>query len=334
MAIRRDRILVLGATSGGAGVFSSVTSSNLTEGRVVLAGAGGALTDDADLTFATDTLTATKGTFGGITHIANAIAAANSVTSATGTALTLASLDGNANVAITPHGSGQVRAGGTGGFIVPSTNTGGVRWFNTADETTNYERVMASWASNVFNIGYDGAGSGDDSRGLRLVNGLADGTPTYLRINQPEGATPMEIQITGTTSTLGGNARLLIKHQASYGDRNTAGANSFVAITPLYNQASGTAANTDLLVNRTQTAVGSGAQRLIDAQVGAVSQWMVSNVGNTTQVGSVTTGAPNTGTAAPWKMGTLVTGQVGLVIVATQYVELDISGTLVRLATV
>lgn len=52
-----------------------------------------------------------------------------------------------------------------------------------------------------------------------------------------------------------------------------------VQITPTYNQASGNAANTDLLINRTQTSVGSGAQNLIDAQVGATSKFKVSNTG-------------------------------------------------------
>jgi hypothetical protein len=59
----------------------------------------------------------------------------------------------------------------------------------------------------------------------------------------------------------------------------TSGTNSAVSILPTYNQVSGTAANTDLLINRTQTAVGSGSQYLIDAQVGGVSKFSVSNLG-------------------------------------------------------
>jgi hypothetical protein len=46
--------------SGGALTGSSVTDSGLTAGRVTFAGTGGLLSDDTDLTFATDTLTATK----------------------------------------------------------------------------------------------------------------------------------------------------------------------------------------------------------------------------------------------------------------------------------
>ena len=64
------------------------------------------------------------------------------------------------------------------------------------------------------------------------------------------------------------------------------------------------------------------------------AKWTLDNAGNQTITGSITTAAPTTGTAAPWKLGTIVTGQVGLVLVATQYVQLDINGTLYRLATV
>lgn len=56
---------------------------------------------------------------------------------------------------------------------------------------------------------------------------------------------------------------------------DTSGTINALAITPTYNQTSGTAANTDLLINRTETAVGSGDQYLIDAQVGGASKFGV-----------------------------------------------------------
>lgn len=59
------------------------------------------------------------------------------------------------------------------------------------------------------------------------------------------------------------------------------GNQAFLKVAANINQ-SGTAAATDLLINRTQTAVGSGAQLLIDAQVGGVSKFSVSNTGTTT----------------------------------------------------
>jgi hypothetical protein len=61
---------------------------------------------------------------------------------------------------------------------------------------------------------------------------------------------------------------------------NSSGTAVAVAIKPTYNQTS-TGAATDLLVNRTETAVGSGAQRLIDLQVGGSSKVYVDDKGNT-----------------------------------------------------
>jgi len=66
---------------------------------------------------------------------------------------------------------------------------------------------------------------------------------------------------------------------------STASQQTAVSIIPTYNQASGTASNTDLLINRTQTLVGSGTQLLIDAQVSTVSKFSVNNVGNVNLVG-------------------------------------------------
>lgn len=52
---------------------------------------------------------------------------------------------------------------------------------------------------------------------------------------------------------------------------------------------------------------------------------------NLTSVGSITTAAPNSGTAAAWKLGSLVTSAV--VLDTTKYVQLDIGGTLYKLLT-
>jgi hypothetical protein len=63
---------------------------------------------------------------------------------------------------------------------------------------------------------------------------------------------------------------------ASY--TNSSGDAQALAILPTVNQ-SGTAGGTDLLINRTETAVGSGSQYLIDAQVDGVSKFSVTNGG-------------------------------------------------------
>jgi len=68
----------------------------------------------------------------------------------------------------------------------------------------------------------------------------------------------------------------------------TSGTNLTLKVSPTYNQASGTASNTDLLINRTETAVGSGAQLLIDAKVGGASKFKVTNTGKIGCGGTVT----------------------------------------------
>lgn len=55
--------------------------------------------------------------------------------------------------------------------------------------------------------------------------------------------------------------------------------------------------------------------------------------GNTTLGGSITTGTPNGGTAAAWKLGTVVTG-ASVTMVTTNYIQVDIGGTLYKLAIV
>lgn len=67
---------------------------------------------------------------------------------------------------------------------------------------------------------------------------------------------------------------------------NSSGVVYATAIRPTYNQ-SGTASSTDLLINRTETAVGSGAQNLIDAQVATASKFKVSNVGQLTTAAGI-----------------------------------------------
>jgi len=69
---------------------------------------------------------------------------------------------------------------------------------------------------------------------------------------------------------------------------STSGNNSYVRINALYNQTSGTAANTDLKILRTETAIGSGAQKLIEAGTSAdEDMFVVDNEGGVSNVGSI-----------------------------------------------
>lgn len=64
-----------------------------------------------------------------------------------------------------------------------------------------------------------------------------------------------------------------------------------------------------------------------------VSSGNISTTGNWTLAGSITTAAPSANGAGAWKLGSRITA-VGLVLLATNYVEVDIGGTIVKLAEV
>ena len=93
------------------------------------------------------------------------------------------------------------------------------------------------------------------------------------------GGTTVAIQQSGnwlTNTTTIGSSTLFVTPST-----NVAGTGQFapgLKISTTYNQ-TGTAAGTDLFINRTETAVGSGNQYLIDGQVGGVSKFKVSNAG-------------------------------------------------------
>lgn len=85
------------------------------------------------------------------------------------------------------------------------------------------------------------------------------------------------LSLQGRTFSVAGTAVDLLTNAAD----STAAAGQYngVAITPVYNQAASTAANTDFLVNRTETAIGSGTQNLINLQVAGTSRFAVRNTG-------------------------------------------------------
>lgn len=65
---------------------------------------------------------------------------------------------------------------------------------------------------------------------------------------------------------------------------NSSGQSVFLAVTPTINSNT-TGGNTDFLVNRAETSVGSGSQLLADFQVGNTSKFKIDNTGAATAVG-------------------------------------------------
>lgn len=160
------------------------------------------------------------------------------------------------------------------------------------------------------------AASGDEvALKLNYTTNKAAGNDTGLLINQTDTASPgtsylinaqvggsSKFYVTNTGSCIvadgfyapatliafSGNpgTKLHIDGDVGYSPRFTIATNTAtsgngvgLSVTPTYNQTSGTAANTDLLINRTETAVGSGTQRLMSAQVGSVEKAAIDNKG-------------------------------------------------------
>ena len=98
---------------------------------------------------------------------------------------------------------------------------------------------------------------------------------------------------------------------------NTSGTQALVKISAVYNQASGTAANTDLLISRTQTAVGSGIQRLADFQVGGTSMFGIDNLGSTTHNRTITAGGTTGNQTINKPSGTVNIAAAGTTVTVT-----------------
>ena len=157
-------------------------------------------------------------------------------------------------------------------------------WANTYTSSTNYESFSIDWqtVSNVALVGTRTAATGT-GRNLRIGSQVSNAGNIYAMEEFRTDTAPFwSVGISNAAGAFDGgtgNQTGNLFNVARFTSTSTSGQVTAFAITPTYNQASGNAANTDLLINRTQTAVGSGTQRLIDAQVGGVSQFSVTNGG-------------------------------------------------------
>ncbi len=115
---------------------------------------------------------------------------------------------------------------------------------------------------------------------------------------------------------------------AFYYWQNNAGAADGVLTSSTYNDAGAFGARTNSLqfVNRIgEVVIKAGATA--DANIVAIFGTNLS----TTLLGSLTTAAPTTGTAAPWKLGTNVTAACA--VDATKYIQIEVGGVFYKVAT-
>jgi hypothetical protein len=170
--------------------------------------------------------------------------------------------------------------------------------------------AFSSWNTSGTYIGVNSAStfSGDfininKSGGSRLLLTNAGAATFASTVQTPQ----LTIGTSGILST-GNNLPVIVGSTRTFSTADqvqvatstnnaSSGVKAAVDILPVYNQTS-TAGGTDLLINRTETAVGSGAQLLIDAQVASSSKFNVSHTGVvTSQAGSASAPTINFGTA-------------------------------------
>lgn len=149
-------------------------------------------------------------------------------------------------------------------LTLPSTSTG-IALYNTADQTTNYERGRLYWNSNVLTLTTENGGSGT-ARSVIITNGAN----RSLTISP---ATSAVFQFAAGSSGLLTGA-ISVTNSTSL----SSGTYTQVALTPTINQSS-TAGYTALLVNPTETTTGSGSKLLADFQIGGSSKAKIDNTG-------------------------------------------------------
>lgn len=196
---------------------------------------------------------------------------------------------GDTNLNLVAEGSGVVQANGlpvatttgtqtlsnktiTGGTLSNTTivpQSGVVQIYNTADQTTNYERVRHYWTGNQYTIQTDAGGTG--SQRAIYISGTTSAS-AGLRLNTGSTSGIVEI-LSGTSTTTS------IAQSVSGSWTAASGSQTGIRIGPTINQ-SGTAGYTTLLVNPTETATGSGAKLLADFQVGGTSKTRIDNTGS------------------------------------------------------
>jgi hypothetical protein len=176
-------------------------------------------------------------------------------------------------LSVTQAGTGYAATFMGGNVGIGTTNPNGV--FEVKSGATSL--LSVSSAGNVTAGGYFYATSTVNSPSIRAQSD--NGTLTVQNRNFTSAMDAVDMS-TGTFSNI------------------DSGASVAVAIKPIYNQASGAEANTDLLINRTETALGSGLQYLINAGTGGgtyTSKFSVTNTGQGYFGGNVGIGTTSPG---------------------------------------
>lgn len=157
-----------------------------------------------------------------------------------------------------------------------STATGAA-FYNTTDQTTNYERVRQYWTGNIFNLFSESSGTG-------TIRSMQIGTlGNYILINQ-SGSVGTEIVRTNTGIGIVAGINTTLTSSSAV--------QSVLALYPTINQ-TGTGGYRGFFMSAYETSVGSGLKYLIDVGTNTAaaasgthtSKFNVDNSGNLTAIG-------------------------------------------------
>lgn len=156
---------------------------------------------------------------------------------------------------------------------------------NTFTSTTNFESAWIDWqtSANRLIIGTRTGSAGGSTRGLTVGAQGTSAADFYagMFISGFSTAPFINFGLGTAAGTVGaGNSGVAGNHiQFTPGIlTGSSVAQVGVAIVPTYNQ-TGTSSGTDLLINRTQTAIGSGTQLALDVQIAGVTKFNITNQG-------------------------------------------------------
>lgn len=174
---------------------------------------------------------------------------------------------------------------GTNQAYYRSTNTSGSMFAGL--ESSSGGSIATGGIANAAIFGHSGALPVQIMTNSTPKMTILSGGNVGIGIAAPTGILHVQ-QVADSTAVTSIPVALSVDSVGAAGELTaSSGVQVFAAIKPTYNQTS-TAAGTDLLINRTNTAIGSGAQKLIDAQVGGSTVFSVDRNGSLVVIGTDT----------------------------------------------
>lgn len=155
-----------------------------------------------------------------------------------------------------------------------NTSTG-IAHYNTADVTTNYERVRQYFSGNIYNIDSEKGGTG-------TIRSITLGVAGNQQISVNNSAPYFKIAPNTTASTTN-----LIQFFSGSTGNAASGTQIGLNVMPIWNQTS-TAGAIDLQINRGQTAVGTGTQAFLNMAISGTTQYLFKANGSVRYVPSAT----------------------------------------------